>query len=423
MVKESEQNFMIETLKNLKDSSRILRDYPTEKKNQAIFKLAELLKTYESQIIEENQKDLDLLTPSTPFAFRDRLQLNARRIQAMIESCLSVARLHDPVSEITDTKLLSNKLVLKKVRTPIGVIFLIFESRPNVAIESFILSFKSGNSLILKGGKESKFTCEILFKIIKEALNLTKNPTDFIYNISAPDRDIVKKILKENKYIDVVIPRGGDQLIEFITQNTTIPIIKNDRGLCHTYIHEKADLEMAKKILHNAKTGRPGVCNATETVLIDQSIYKSILKDLFLLLNKVEFYCDDLSYEELSPIGQTRVFKATGENYHTEYLDLKINCKIVQNLEEAMAHIEVHGSKHSECIITNQDFVAKIFQTKVDASCVYWNASTRFTDGFEFGLGGEIGISTQKLHVRGPVGLKELTCEKWLIDGTGQIRT
>jgi glutamate-5-semialdehyde dehydrogenase len=341
----------------------------------------------------------------------------------MIESLNQVAALADPVGEQAENRVLPNGLRIKRVRAPLGVIFMIFESRPNVAMEAFSLAFKAGNVAILRGGKESQNTTRVLYSILQEALVESRFSPNCLWGITDPDRKIPAFLLKQRQYIDVVVPRGGGGLIDYVVENSKIPIIKNDRGLCHVYAHEDAQLEMAASIIVNAKTQRPGVCNAVETILIHESIADELIPTLHEKMApfNVQWFCDGVTLKILK--GRTHVKKAGPKNWDTEYEDFKINCRVVESFGQALEHIERYGSRHSEAIVTENTELARRFQNEVDAAAVYWNASTRFTDGFEMGLGGELGISTQKLHVRGPVGLKELTSLRWIIDGTGQIRT
>ncbi len=397
-----------------------------KKKNQLLLGLTKSIQLNENNILNENKKDLSLLPDNSSHAFRDRLTLNSSRIKAICESLEFISGLKDPIGEIVESKILNNGLNLKKIRAPIGVIFMIFESRPNIAIEAFSLAFKSGNLAILRGGKESTHTCTILYKLIKEQLSLANINTNSFIGITNPDRSIILDLLKKNELIDLVIPRGGSQLIDYVTQNTSIPIIKNDRGMCHVYVHEDANLTMASQIVQNAKSQRPGVCNAMETLLVHSSIADLFIPQIYEIITNTEkshpvewFVC---SKTKNILKNKNRVSDATLNSFDTEYLDYKMNCKVVDSFESAIEHIQMHGSKHSECIITESNSIAKEFQNEIDAAAVYWNASTRFTDGYEFGLGGEIGISTQKLHVRGPVGLNELTSLRWIIDGQGQVR-
>lgn len=409
-------------LQGLQRASRQQRQLPPEKKNAALLKIADNLKKAEPGILEANQKDLQALPADTASAFRDRLTLNSQRLQGMIESLHQVAKLEDPVGEIIEEKILPNALHLKKVRAPLGVIFMIFESRPNVILEAFSLAFKSGNVILLRGGSESKHSSAVIYKIMSESLQNLKLEEFSFHGLEDYDRSLVETLLKRKDAIDIVVPRGGEKLIDFVQRTALMPIIKNDRGLCHTYIDEDADLEMAVKIVANAKTQRPGVCNALETVLVHEKVASVFLPKLYQATDSknLQWHGDTATLSVLQ--GKARVQEAKTQDWDTEYLDLIMNCRIVKNLQEALIHIEKHGSKHSEAIVTKSEQKARLFQQEVDAAAVYWNASTRFTDGFEFGLGGELGISTQKLHVRGPVGLRELTSARWIIDGNGQIR-
>lgn len=415
---------ILNRLQNLKSGARELRKLSAQKKSELLLAVRSELLSEAQPLLEENKKDLAQAHEFNS-AFIDRLTLSQARIEAMAESLKSVADLKDPVGEIVETKTLANQLLLKKVRSPLGVLFMIFESRPNVALEAFSMAFKSGNAIILRGGKESQNTVRYIYKIILSAFTKCNLSTNFIWGIEDSDRNIVNFLLKQKQYIDVVVPRGGEKLIEFVQENASMPIIKNDRGLCHVYVHEDADLEMATQIVCNAKLQRPSVCNSMETLLVHASVAEKFLPQVYKALDvKIAklFVCEK-SFQILKKTGLTqKIAVANTENYNTEYLDYIMNIKLVASLNEAIEHIEKFGSKHSESIITKNENTARLFQTEVDAAAVYWNASTRFTDGFEFGLGGELGISTQKLHVRGPVGLRELTSLRWVIDGTGQVR-
>jgi glutamate-5-semialdehyde dehydrogenase len=405
-----------------KQAFRGLRALPSKKKNDVLVRLASLLDRTQKEILAANTEDQNALSGDRATgAFRDRLMLNPQRLAQMIESLNQVAKVSDPVGEIADEKTLPNGLKLQRVRAPLGVLFMIFESRPNVITEAFSLAFKSGNVIILRGGKETQNTSKVIYHLIQEALEKEGVDKNSLWGITNPDRAITETLLHEPKWIDVVIPRGGDALIEYVVQNSKIPIIKNDRGLCHVYVHKDADHESAIAIVKNAKAQRPGVCNSMETLLIHRDVAKALLPKIYsaLSLDKVEWF----GCEETQKILNGLVFEATEKSWDTEYLDYKMNCRVVGDENEAFAHIEKHGSRHSEAIVTQDATLAKRFQTETDAAAVYWNASTRFTDGFEFGLGGELGISTQKIHVRGPVGLRELTSLRWIGTGTGQVRT
>jgi glutamate-5-semialdehyde dehydrogenase len=398
-----------------------LRQSSLEQRNQVLQRFCELLSERQDDILKSNQIDLDQLKPDMPMAFVERLRLNPERMAQMQKSLIEIIKWPDPIGKIEEQKTLVNGLQLKRVSSPLGVILMIFESRPNVISEAFSLAFKAGNALILRGGSESLNTARILYQIIAQALQENKFDQSLLWGIDDPNRELSQLLMKQKKFIDVLVPRGGDGLIEYVTQNATIPIIKNDRGLCHVYVHEDASEKMAVQIVENAKTQRPGVCNSMETLLLHRS--RSAMLPLFyeaLKASGTEWFACSESLKILS--GSAKVHPIDNQSFDTEYLDYKINVKIVSDLAEALAHIEEHGSKHSECIVTASEATARHFQNSVDAAVVYWNASTRFTDGYEFGLGGELGISTQKLHVRGPVGLRELTSLRWIVDGTGQTR-
>lgn len=406
----------------LRATARLLRQLSSRTKSEALVEAANRLTAKQDKLLAANGEDLRRLDKDATAAFRDRLTLNPKRIANMAESLRQVAALPDPVGEVVEARVLKNGLQLRRVRAPLGVIFMIFESRPNVITEAFSLAFKSGNAIALRGGSESKNSAHVIYEILRDALQVHGVDPSAFYGLEAYDRTIVDALLKRPDLIDIVVPRGGDRLIDFVQKTSLMPIIKNDRGLCHTYVDEDADLEMAVRIVTNAKTQRPGVCNALETVLVHRQVAERFLPRLYDATAAVglEWHCDSGSFEILR--GRARVQIAKEGDWDTEYLDLIMNCRVVESLAEAIAHIERHGSKHSEAIITASEKKARAFQSEIDAAAVYWNASTRFTDGFEMGLGGELGISTQKLHVRGPVGLRELTTARWIVDGSGQIR-
>ena len=406
----------------IRRASRDLRQTSLTVRNQVLEKIFELLKEKESEILAANQKDVASLKPSATEAFRDRLGLSSARLGQMRDSLKDVIALPDPIGATEEKLELKNGLKLRRVRAPLGVILMVFEARPNVITEAFSLAFKSGNAFILRGGSESLQTSKVLYSLIDQALKSAGLNKNIFWGVTDPSRELSQSLMKQHKMIDVLVPRGGDSLIEYVTKHATIPMIKNDRGLCHVYLHEDGDISMAAEIVLNAKTQRPGVCNSAETLLVHERQSAAVLKIYEKLAPfKVQWFGCDKTLAILK--GKDLVFSATPETFDTEYLDLKISCKVVSSLDEALEHIEQHGSRHSEAIITNKEATARTFQNSIDAAVVYWNASTRFTDGYQFGLGGELGISTQKLQVRGPVGLKELTSLRWLADGTGQIRS
>lgn len=415
-------NSIVKSIKELRLSQRKLQALDSQLKNNLLRALSQSLLEGEKLILRANREDLNNLPGDTTEAFRDRLELHPKRIQDISESLKQVACLPDPVDELVEEKVLSNKLNLKKIRSPLGLIFMIFESRPNVILEVFSLAFKSGNLIVLRGGSDSKRTAHEIYKIISQTLIREGVLFPVFFAIENYERNLVLDLLARKDLIDVVIPRGGEKLISLVQDKAKMPIIKNDRGLCHAYVDEDADLTMAMDIIINGKTQRPGVCNSLETILVHKNCAGGFLPSLYQATQKfsVEWHVDNRSEKILH--GKPQIKLATAEDWNTEYLRQIMNCKIVDSLDEALLHIEKYGSKHSEVIITSAIEKARRFQKEVDAAVVYWNASTRFTDGFEFGLGGEIGISTQKLHVRGPVGLYELTTPRWIVDGTGQVR-
>jgi glutamate-5-semialdehyde dehydrogenase len=404
--------------------ARALRASSTETRNRVLAVLEGKLVSKEAELLAANRKDLDALAKDATAAFRDRLALDSKRLAGMRESLRQVGAFPDPVGEVVESSTLANGLRTRRVRTPLGVILMIFESRPNVAIEAFSLALKSGNAILLRGGKESRETVTVLYRLIEESISDAGLPAGAFIGISNPDREIVKALLADKERIDVVVPRGGEGLISFVVENARMPIIKNDRGLCHIYVHEDADLASAARIIENAKTQRPGVCNAMETLLVHQKVAGALAAELGKIpaMATVDFRVAANAKSEFEKAFPGRVRDAEASDFDTEYLDLILNVKVVDGIEDAIAHIERHGSRHSESILTKTEALARRFQNEVDAAAVYWNASTRFTDGFALGLGGELGISTQKLHVRGPVGLRELTSVRWIIDGEGQIR-
>lgn len=437
-------------LTGLKRSRRRLVTLSSDIKNGILREVAQQIGLRKDVLLQANLEDLQRFdqTQSRPMAFRDRLSLNESRIAHMQTALLSVAELPDPVGEVLENKKLASGVEAKKVRSPLGTILVIFESRPNVIPEVFALAFKAGNSVCLRGGSESQSTNRVLYEIIDDTLRKslpfpetdespsTSQPIPFM-GIDDYDRSLVGQLLQRSDIFDICIPRGGDELIRRVTSESRMPVIKNDRGLCHLYVHETANLEMATKIAINAKTQRPSVCNSIETLLVDRSVAREFYRVAVPALYQkgVSFYACEESIKVLknapNSIAKTDHVEspwaaviqiADSQSYSTEYLDLKLNLKIVDGMEMALQHIATFGSQHSECIVTEDLSTAREFQNSVDAACVYWNASTRFTDGYEFGLGGEIGISTQKLHVRGPVGLKELTSARWILDGHGEVR-
>lgn len=412
---------LIEKLSGVKKASRELLKFNTEKKNKTLISIANELDRNRGIIQEENNKDLLAAEEKgLSKAMVDRLTLNDKRIDGMIKVLHDVVNLKDPVGEIINMSTMPNGLKVGQMRMPLGVIAIIFESRPNVCIEVAALTIKSGNGVILRGGKEAIHSNICLTRLIKQGIEKEGLPSGSVEVIEDTDRQIVTDLVKMKEYIDVIIPRGGLNLIRFIEENALIPVIRHDLGICHTYIDEYADIDMALEIAFNAKVQRPGVCNAMETLLVHQSIAQ-----LYLPLMKEQM---EKAGVELRGCGSTQeiltdIKAATEEDWQTEYLDLILSVKVVQSMDEAIHHINTYGSQHSDAIITKNYNNGMRFIVEVDSAACYINASTRFTDGNEFGLGAEMGISNQKLHVRGPMGLKELTSAKYIIFGSGQIRT
>lgn len=392
----------------------------TAVKNAALLAMATALEAQQSEILAANERDMTAAAAKgMKSSMLDRLKLTAERISGMADGLRQVAGLADPVGNVIDGKTLPNGLHITKIRVPLGVIGIIYEARPNVTADAAGLCLKSGNAVILKGGSEAMESNKTVTAILAQAAEGAGIPAGSIQFIDTSDRQAVQDLIHMNGLVDVVIPRGGAGLIQAVVRNASVPVIETGAGVCHTYVDKDADVEMAMKIAFNAKVQRPSVCNAMETLLVHKDIADKFLPMMLMMYNSsaVEIRGDE-AVQEYS--GQ--VHPATEEDWSTEYGDLRLSVKIVDSIEEAMAHIAKYGTSHSECIVTNNYQAAQLFQYTVDAAAVYVNASTRFTDGNEFGFGAEIGISTQKLHARGPMALPELTSTKYLINGNGQVR-
>ena len=397
-----------------------LQQLTTKVKNDALQAVAAALVKESARILVANQKDYDIAKQGDMAeGLLDRLKLTADRIEGMAEGLRQIAELNDPVGEVMETFDRPNGLHISKVRVPMGVIGIIYEARPNVTADAFGLCFKTGNAVILKGGKDAFYSNEAITEVIRETLEGIHISADAIQLITDNDRAVTTAFMQLKQYVDVLIPRGGAGLIHAVVENSTIPVIETGTGNCHIYVDEAADLEKAIPIIVNAKTQRIGVCNACESLLIHEKIAERFLPALGeALKNKnVEIRGDQKVRTLISDVAE-----ATEEDYGTEYLDYIISMKTVASVEEAVAHINKYNTRHSDAILTENTEHAEKFLQGVDSACVYVNASTRFTDGFEFGFGAEIGISTQKLHARGPMGLRELTTYKYMIRGNGQIR-
>jgi glutamate-5-semialdehyde dehydrogenase len=392
----------------------------TAVKNAALLAMAAALEAQQSEILAANKRDMTAAAAKgMKSSMLDRLKLTAERISGMADGLRQVAGLADPVGNVIDGKTLPNGLHITKIRVPLGVIGIIYEARPNVTADAAGLCLKSGNAVILKGGSEAMESNKTVAAILAQAAEGAGIPAGSIQFIDTSDRQAVQDLIHMNGLVDVVIPRGGAGLIQAVVRNASVPVIETGAGVCHTYVDKDADVEMAMKIAFNAKVQRPSVCNAMETLLVHKDIADKFLPMMLMMYNSsaVEIR-GDKAVQEYS--GQ--VHPATEEDWSTEYGDLRLSVKIVDSIEEAMAHIAKYGTGHSECIVTDNYQAAQLFQYTVDAAAVYVNASTRFTDGNEFGFGAEIGISTQKLHARGPMALPELTSTKYLINGNGQVR-
>ena len=398
---------------------------PTATKNAALEKLADLIDASHFELLAENQRDL--LSPEAGAlapAARDRLTLNEARLKSLAQSVREVAALPDPVGELLEETTRPNGLLLQKIRVPIGVIGIVYEARPNVTIDCAVLCLKSGNAAILRGGKECFHTNTALAALVGQALAHAGLPADAVQLIPTTDRAALTTLLKLDTLVHCIIPRGGESLIRFVTENSTIPVIKHFKGVCFVYVDRAADLAMAEKIILNAKTSRPGVCNAAEQLLVHRAVADEFLPAAARALidaKNVELRTDRDSGAILARQQITHV-EAKPADYTAEFLAQILAVRVVDSLDDAIATINRDSSGHSDAIVTTDEAAAKKFLAAVDSAAVLWNASTRFNDGFEFGLGAEIGISTDRLHARGPMGLRELCSYKWLVTGNGQIR-
>lgn len=395
----------------------------TETKNELLHKIADAIVADAETIIRQNAIDMENGRKNNMHpGLLDRLMLNQERIEAIAEGLEQVAALPDPVGTVLETFTRPNGMLIEKVSVPMGVIGIIYESRPNVTPDAFGLCFKAGNAVILKGGSDCLASNKAITDCIRKTLSENGYNPDMIQLIEATDRSVTAEFMKMKEYVDVLIPRGGAGLIRAVVENATIPVIETGTGNCHVYVDKDADIDKAIAIIMNAKTQRIGVCNACESLVVHSEIKDELLPQLAKKLQEksVEIRADERSKEALC--GLDGILNATEEDFGTEYLDYIISVKTVDSTEEAIAHINKYNTGHSECIVTENEAEANKFKQQVDAACVYVNVSTRFTDGFEFGFGAEIGISTQKLHARGPMGLRELNSYKYTICGNGQIR-
>ncbi len=414
------KQYVSQKAQQAKLASRKLANLSTEIKNSALFKMAAGLEAGADRLIAENKKDITAAEQKgLSMAMIDRLTLNPDRIKAMADGLREVAALPDPVGEVLRMWRRPNGMQVGRMRVPIGLIGIIYESRPNVTADSAALCLKSGNAVLLRGGSEAVHSNTAIVEVLSRAGAETGIPEGAVSFVENPDRTCVMEMLKLNQFIDLIIPRGGEGLIRMVSENSTIPVIKHDKGICHVYVDCKARPDMASEICFNAKVQRPGTCNAMETMLVHKELSSSFLPAMLTRFIKAGV--------EIRGCARTKtlvpeVKQATDKDWDTEYNDLILNVKIVDSMDEAMEHIAVHGSQHSEAIVTDDYADAMRFQREVDASAVFVNASTRLNDGFEFGLGAEIGISTTRIHARGPMGLEELTSTKFIVLGSGQTR-
>ena len=423
---------MTQLAKNAKAASRELAKLTTAEKNACLLAMATALEQNAAAIKEANALDMEFgAQHGLSAAMLDRLKLDDKRISAMANGLREVAVLPDPVGKLLDERIRPNGLKLQKISTPIGVVVIIYESRPNVTADAASLCFKSGNATILRGGKEALNSNQIIARTMIEAgkIALKGFPEHAIQVVPTPDREAIPILLSLTQYVDLCMPRGGESLIRAVADCSKVPVIKHYKGVCHVFVDADADLKMAEEIVMNAKVQRPGVCNAAETLLVDKTVAEKFLPAIGekLFAKHVELRADVMALANLK--SQIENFKSaklklvTEQDYFTEYMDYILNVRVVDGVRAAIDHINFYGSAHSDSIITKNEAHAKQFLAEVDSAAVYWNASTRFTDGGEFGMGAEIGISTDKIGARGPMGLDELTSYKWLGLGNGQIRS
>ncbi len=411
--------------KAAKAASFQIANASTQQKNAVLLKLADLLGDNLEDLMKANALDLDAgAKAGLSDAFLDRLAITDKVVAQMVEGLRQIASLRDPIGEVVDIRPQPSGIEVGRMRTPLGVVAIIYESRPNVTIDATALCIKSGNAAILRGGSDAKHSNAFLASLIAQALQACGLPSDTVQIIADPDRDLVGELIRCRHYVDVLIPRGGKGLISRLMSEATVPMIKHLEGICHTYVDETADLSLAVKVCDNAKTQRYSPCNAMETLLVNESVAQEFLPVMCALYLKknVELRCDPQSKSILNAKGLTGIKDATEEDWSTEYNAPILSVKIVRNIDEAIAHINTYGSHHTDAIITNNLQHSEKFLREVDSSSVMLNTSTRFADGFEYGLGAEIGISTDKIHARGPVGIEGLTSLKYVVYGHGELR-
>lgn len=418
------EQIVVKIAQNAREASLELNQLSTETKNAILHDLSVLVIENKDALICENQKDIDKAPDfNLSDAMVDRLRFDDKRIQAMVEGIQQVIDLPDPVGNVLESNTRPNGILIEKTQVPIGVIGIIFESRPNVTVDCAILCLKSGNASILRGGKEAFHSNTFLASLIQHAIERNGANPKMVQLIPTTSREAFNILLKQDQFVHAIIPRGGENLIRFVSENSHIPVIKHYKGVCSVYVDKNADIEMAKAIIINSKCQRPGVCNAIENLYIHKKIAPTALPEIanLLIQNKVLLKAEEKASLILKDQSIPHAI-ASEMDFYEEYLDLILSIKIVENSEEAIRCVNTYGSSHSDSIVTEDKETAKRYQLAIDTSTAYWNASTRFTDGFEFGLGAEIGISTDKLHARGPMGLKELCTYKYIIHGSGQIK-
>jgi glutamate-5-semialdehyde dehydrogenase len=407
--------------KDAKQASYVMALVSTDDKNKALECMARALFAQQEYLIKENKKDLaSAAKQKLSTATVDRLMIDAKRISAMAQGLRDTIQISDPVGELLWSRKRPNGLVINKVRVPLGVVGIIYESRPNVTSDCIGLCLKSGNAAILKGGKEAIHSNKAIFKVLKESIQGLNMPSAALQLIDSLEREAVQVLLKQDQYIDVIVPRGGEGLIKFVADHSRIPVIKHYKGVCHTYVSDKANLAMAKEICYNAKVQRPGVCNAMETMLVHKDVAARFLPSMIEQFQKAGVEIRGCANTRKIVKGQIK--KATQDDWTKEYLDLILSVRVVDGTQQAIEHINIHGSHHSDAIVTEDQKEARHFMRSVDSATLYVNASTRFTDGYEFGFGAEVGISTDKIHARGPMALEELTTYKYEVFGQGQVR-
>lgn len=421
---------MTQLARQAREASRALAQLSTERKNACLLQMAATLEAPAAGAAIQAANDLDMaagVANGLSAAMLDRLKLDSKRIAAMAKGLREVAALPDPVGRVLDDRTRPNGLRLRKISTPIGVVVIIYESRPNVTADAASLCFKSGNATILRGGKEALHSNRVIGELLVQAVEAVTGVHDAIQVVPTTDREAIPALLSLTQYVDLCMPRGGESLIRAVADCSKVPVIKHYKGVCHVYVDDAADLAMAEAIAVNAKIQRPGVCNAMETLLVHRAVADGFLPRLAekLAAKRVELRCDPISLGILATRLEPNTLPlraATQQDYLTEYNDYILNVRVVDGVKAAIDHINYNGSAHSDSIVTANESHARQFQAEVDSAAVYWNASTRFTDGGEFGMGAEIGISTDKIGARGPMGLEELTTYKWLGQGTGQVR-